>query len=218
MTGQVLEAGVGIVACLEALQPHWARALADAEAFNAASGDVRRGVGVASCWYGCGNTSMPTPRPSASASRADGSVVLHQGAVDIGQGSNTVIAQIAADALGVPLGDVRLVGADTAITPDAGKTSASRQTFVSGKAAEKAAQALREADPALRQCLATARRSPSRRALIVVREGEAVRRIDLVRAAGRRRRLCVRRREETYDPPTTPLDAKGQGKPYAVYG
>ena len=52
---------------------------------------------------------------------------------------------------------------------------------------------------------------------IVIREGEATRRIDLaaldVDAGG-----FVFRAEETYDPPTLPLDAKGQGKPYALYG
>ena len=42
-------------------EPHWQRALADAEAFNAADERVKRGVGVASCWYGCGNTSLPNP-------------------------------------------------------------------------------------------------------------------------------------------------------------
>ena len=56
-TGQILNA-VGIAPCLEALRPHWARALSDAAN---ASGPMRRGVGVASCWYGCGNTSLPNP-------------------------------------------------------------------------------------------------------------------------------------------------------------
>ncbi len=216
VTGQRLESGVGIRACLEALQPHWLRALADAEAFNAAHDGVRRGVGVASCWYGCGNTSIANPSSIRAGISRDGRAVLHQGAVDIGQGSNTVIAQIFADALGVALADVRLVGADTAVTPDAGKTSASRQTYISGKAAEKAAQALRE------QVLRFANVSQQAAlafedGAIVVREAEAARRIDLtqlpadadgyVSAAG-----------GTYDPPTTGLDAKGQGKPYAVYG
>ena len=133
----------------------------------------KRGVGVASCWYGCGNTSLPNPSTIKLGLSPDGSVVLHQGAVDIGQGSNTVIAQIAADALGLPLGAFRLRGADTAITPDAGKTSASRQTFVSGKAAEKAARALARtrscASPMSRtgrRCVSTAQRSS-------IREGEA---------------------------------------------
>ena len=191
VTGQRLDSGVGIAACLEALQPHWTRALADAEAFNAKhKRERKRGVGVASCWYGCGNTSIANPSTIKAGISRDGGVMLHQGAVDIGQGSNTVIAQIFADALGVPLGDVRLVGADTAITPDAGKTSASRQTFISGKAAEKAAKALRE------KILRFANVSPKavlrfEQGAIVVREGEAVRRIDLSSAAGRRRGLCL---------------------------
>src|SRR5208337_5617045 len=73
----------------------------------------------------------------------DGRVVRCRGAVDIGQGANTVIAQICADALGAPIGQIDLVSADTDVTPDCGKTSASRQTFVSGNAAALAAHATR---------------------------------------------------------------------------
>src|SRR6185503_5837347 len=108
VTGQQLEKGVGIADCLEALQPHWQRALADAEAFNAHHESVRRGVGIAACWYGCGNTSLPNPSTIKVGIAPDGTIVLHQGAVDIGQGSNTVIAQICADALGLPLESLRL--------------------------------------------------------------------------------------------------------------
>ncbi|RUU59025.1 2Fe-2S iron-sulfur cluster binding domain-containing protein, partial [Mesorhizobium sp. M2C.T.Ca.TU.009.01.2.1] len=115
VTGQRLESGVGIGECLEQLQPHWARALADAEAFNAAHAASKRGVGVASCWYGCGNTSLPNPSTIKVGISASGEVILHQGAVDIGQGSNTVITQICADALGLPLDRFKLKSADTAI-------------------------------------------------------------------------------------------------------
>jgi aldehyde oxidoreductase len=216
VTGQRLETGVGIAACLEALQPHWARALADAEAFNRDTANRKRGVGVASCWYGCGNTSIANPSTIKAGISRDGGVMLHQGAVDIGQGSNTVIAQIFADALGVPLGDVRLVGADTAITPDAGKTSASRQTFISGKAAEKAAHALREKILRFANVSPKAVLSFESRAIVVL-EGEAVRRIDLAELAPDTDGY-VFSAIETYDPPTTALDEKGQGKPYAVYG
>ena len=128
--GQVFEQGVGIRACLEALRPAW-----QAERAAPEDGTIRRGVGVAAGWYGCGNTSLPNPSTIKSGIRADGTVVLHQGAADIGQGANTVIAQIFAQALGVPTGLVTLVGGDTDATPDAGKTSASRQTFVTGNAA-----------------------------------------------------------------------------------
>ncbi|MER9868339.1 molybdopterin-dependent oxidoreductase [Mesorhizobium sp. M0136] len=216
VTGQRLESGVGIADCLEALRSHWQRAVRDAEAFNAGSGIKKRGVGIASCWYGCGNTSLPNPSTIKVGISISGEVVLHQGAVDIGQGSNTVIAQICADALGLPLEMLRLKGADTAITPDAGKTSASRQTFVTGKAAEKAGRALREeilrfANVSQKAAIALDGTSLS------IREGEATRRIDLSSLKADAEGF-VFRAEESYDPPTQPLDAKGQGKPYAVYG
>lgn len=217
VTGQRLESGVGIADCLEALRSHWRRALTDADAFNArSSSEKKRGVGVASCWYGCGNTSLPNPSTIKVGISASGEVVLHQGAVDIGQGSNTVIAQICADALGLPLEKLRLKGADTAITPDAGKTSASRQTFVTGKAAEKAGRALRDeilrfANVSEKAAIALDGTSLS------IGEGEATRRIDLSSLKADAEGF-VFRAEESYDPPTLPLDAKGQGKPYAVYG
>ena len=216
VTGQRLEQGVGIADCLEALQPHWRRALADAAAFNASNEDVRRGVGVASCWYGCGNTSLPNPSTIKVGISGDGAVVLHQGAVDIGQGSNTVVAQICADALGLPLAAFRLEGGDTAITPDAGKTSASRQTFVSGKAAEKAGRALRDKILRFANVSAAAELSFDGR-MLVVGEGGERRRIDLA-ALPADGDGFVFGAVETYDPPTLPLDARGQGKPYAVYG
>lgn len=216
VTGQRLGAGVGIAACLEPLEPHWRRALADAEAFNAGNASKKRGAGIASCWYGCGNTSLPNPSTIKLGLSPQGKVVLHQGAVDIGQGSNTVIAQIAADALGLPLADFVLRSADTSITPDAGKTSASRQTYVSGKAAENAARTLRE------NILRFANVSAA--ASLQVEDG-----LLTVHESGERRRIHLHRlepdadglvfaAEESYDPPTEPLDAKGQGKPYAVYG
>ena len=59
---------------------------------------VGRGVPM---WYGIGNTSLPNPSEIEVGIRADGTVVLFSGATDIGQGSNTILAQIAADALGV---------------------------------------------------------------------------------------------------------------------
>ncbi|GLS30043.1 CO or xanthine dehydrogenase, Mo-binding subunit [Mesorhizobium albiziae] len=216
VTGHRLESGVGIVECLDALKPHWDRALTDAATFNAENSVRKRGIGVASCWYGCGNTSLPNPSTIKLGIAPDGTVVLHQGAVDIGQGSNTVISQIASEALGLPLGSFRLRSADTAITPDAGKTSASRQTFVSGRAAEKAARSLREKILRFANVSCSAALSLDNETLII-REGDAVRHIELS-ALPMDIDGFVFGAEETYDPPTSALDAKGQGKPYAVYG
>jgi len=216
-TGQRLAAGVGIGQCLDALLPHWTRALADAANPNfGANGKQRRGVGIASCWYGCGNTALPNPSTIKLGISGTGDLILHQGAADIGQGSNTVITQICADALGLPVSSFRLVGGDTGVTPDAGKTSASRQTFVSGKAAEKAGRALRAA--ILRQANVSETASLCLdKGILTVSDIGATRRIDL-KSFDSDTDGFVFRAEESYDPPTTPLDENGQGNPYAVYG
>ncbi|MDF1855639.1 molybdopterin cofactor-binding domain-containing protein [Pseudooceanicola sp.] len=212
--------GVGIGACLEALQPHWDRARAAAAAFNTAAetsdGAIRHGVGVASCWYGCGNTALPNPSTMRLGLSAAGRLVLHQGAVDIGQGSNTVIAQICADALGLPLADFDLIGPDTALTPDGGKTSASRQTYVSGKAALLAGAALRA------QILALTNRAADavlalEGARLSVRDASGESLLDLAQMPGGAGGYLLMA-EESYDPPTRPLGENGQGAPYAVYG
>ena len=81
VTGQVFEKGVGIRACFEALQAPWKEALDRAAEFTAASrsGSLRWGVGIAGCWYGCGNTSLPNPSTMRMGITRAGHVVLHQG-------------------------------------------------------------------------------------------------------------------------------------------
>jgi aldehyde oxidoreductase len=217
VTGQVFADGVGIKACFEALRPHWRRARAQAEAFNAsARGAFRRGVGVAGMWYGCGNTSLSNPSTIRLGLKANGRLRLHQGAVDIGQGSNTVVPQICADALGAPVSAFDFVGADTDLSPDAGKTSASRQTFVSGKAAFLAGKAMRREILLLANAGEDAKLSFEEGA-IGIDDMAGRRRIELARLAANEAGLVVQV-EETFDPPTTTLDADGQGDPYAVFG
>ena len=209
VTGQTL-AATGITQCLEALRPHWTRALAEAAATPG------RGVGIASCWYGCGNTSLPNPSTIRIGLTGDGALMLHQGATDIGQGSNTVIAQIAAEALGLPLSSVTLIGPDTHLTPDAGKTSASRQTFVTGRAAEAAGAALR-AEILRRLNMGEGATLHLAGATLTATEGAQTASLDLAALPPDPRGYALSA-EETYDPPTLPLDANGQGSPYALYG
>jgi len=217
VTGQILGEGVGIRACLEALRPKWQDARRKAAEFNAEKhGSLRRGVGVAGMWYGCGNTSLPNPSTVRIGLKSNGRIALHQGAVDIGQGSNTIVTQICADALGAPIDHFDLVSGDTAITPDCGKTSASRQTFVTGKAAQMAAMQLRH------EILKLADASPD--AKIEFADGAVT-----VSGNGSPRALALKdlplnshgyiiTAEATFDPPTSPLDENGQGNPYAVFG
>ena len=214
--GQVFDQGVGIKACLKALRDPWARARAEVETFNARHETLKRGVGVAAGWYGCGNTSLPNPSTIKSGIRADGTLVLHQGAMDIGQGANTVITQIFATALGVPVNGIALIGPDTDVTPDAGKTSASRQTYVSGNAARLSGEALR--------ALILQRVNAPETAVLAIGDSEI-----RVTDKGREHVIdlsnlapdsegYVLRAQETYDPPTRPLDKNGQGVPYAQFG
>ncbi len=215
--GQVFEQGVGIKACLEALRPAWETERARADRFNVdAAGSFRRGVGLAAGWYGCGNTSLPNPSSIKAGIKADGTVILHQGAVDIGQGSNTVVSQIFATALGVSVDSLTLVGADTDETPDAGKTSASRQTFVSGNAALRTGETLR--GKILRDVNASEDAALKfGGGMIVVSDGDKEHQIDLKKLSVDRDGYVYTSTEQ-YDPPIKPLDENGQGAPYAQYG
>jgi aldehyde oxidoreductase len=200
-SGQRLDHSVGLVPCLEALRPHWQALRADAARRNREAGPLRHGVGIACMWYGIGNTGMSNPSTMRLTLDATG-LVFHNGAVDIGQGSTTVLLQIAADALGLPVADFRCVLGDTDLTADAGKTSASRQTFVSGRAAAEAGAALRA------QILRRANAGPAAR--LELRGG--VLHVDGQPLAGAFEGIGQ------FDPPTVPLDADGQGVPYATYG
>jgi CO/xanthine dehydrogenase Mo-binding subunit len=217
VTGQVLGEGVGIRACFEALRPRWLAGREEAAKFNQkATGPLRRGIGVAGMWYGCGNTSLPNPSTVRIGLKRDGRIALHQGAVDIGQGSNTIVAQICADALKAPISQLDLVSGDTAITPDCGKTSASRQTFVTGKAAHMAGSKLRAEILKLADACDCATIEFADDVITVIEDGNrkhfAI--SDLPLDAFGYVITC----EATFDPPTSPLDENGQGSPYAVFG
>jgi CO/xanthine dehydrogenase Mo-binding subunit len=208
-TGQKLEHSAGLGECLDALRPHWHKAQEECAAFNAKDGPKRRGVGIGCMWYGIGNTSMSNPSRMRVGLGADGTLTLYNGALDIGQGSNTIMTQIAADALGLPAGQFTLVAGDTDLTPDAGKTSASRQTFVSGKAAERSGLDLRQQILRLANAGAEAVLTLEG-AVLMVRDGAEVRTLDLAKVG-------PLTGEGTFDPPTTALDENGQGVPYATY-
>jgi aldehyde oxidoreductase len=217
VTGQILGEGVGIRACLEALRPRWKAARSEAAAFNSSDArTLRRGVGVAGMWYGCGNTSLPNPSTVRIGLKRDGRISLHQGAVDIGQGSNTIVTQICADALGAPMERFDLLSGDTSITPDCGKTSASRQTLVTGKAAQMAGEALRQAILKLADACDRASIDFDDRG-VTVRDGDKTQLLTL-RDMPLDQNGYVITSEETFDPPTSPLDDNGQGVPYAVFG
>lgn len=216
-TGQELVASVGIGATLEAVAPTWEKALQHKKNVRPF---VRRGVGVASMFYGIGNTGMQNPSTAQVELCRDGSVTLFTGAADIGQGSSTVLVQIAAEELGVSPGAIRAVVADTAHTTSAGATSASRQTYISGNAVRAAARKLRDVlltEAAL--ILKANRNELYMRDASVFPTNKPEQAVSFAEIAGRATRTGVPLKwQGFFDPDTTPLDqTTGQGRPYATY-
>lgn len=215
--GQVLES-CGLVFCLEALRPAWRELRAACEAFNheaRASGDPhRRGAGIACMWYGCGNTGMSNPSDMRVGLRRDGRIVLFNGVQDIGQGSNTIMVQILASALGVPEDVIEATAADTDLTPDAGKTSASRQTYVSGRATQLAGEDLRAKILRLANAGPEAVIRPED-GRIVVEDGGVRHILDLARLAADADGIVLEGRGR-FDPPSTAVEG-GSGRPYGAF-
>jgi CO/xanthine dehydrogenase Mo-binding subunit len=204
-------------------------------------------------WYGIGNTVIANPSTMHGSLRLDAAgrpgLFLCNGAQEIGQGTATIMPQMFADAVGLPLACVRQVIGDTDLTADAGKSSASRQTFVSDNAARLAGVGIRrqllealgfdgDADSEVvlaleGSCLVGVRRRPP----VGGAGRHGVTRCDASTepgpqrvAAGEDRRLldlalCSADAHGNlftgsghFNPPTVPLDADGQGVPYATYG
>jgi xanthine dehydrogenase molybdenum-binding subunit len=116
------------------------------EKYRNQSGPVRRGVGVAFFWY---NTAVWPISLEASSCRMvlnqDGSVQIQLAETEIGQGADTVFAQMTADAVGIPFEAVHVVSAqDTDVTPFGTSAYASRQSYVGGAAVKKTGTLLRE--------------------------------------------------------------------------
>jgi len=180
----------------------------------------KRGWGLGCMWYGIGNTGIPNPSEAFVELLDDGTVVLFTGCADIGQGSNTVLAQIVSEELGVELEKVKVVSADTGLTADAGATSASRQTYISGNAVRKAAESVKEP---LRKKAADLLEVAEDK--IEFRGGKVFPRFAPERALPLENIISECRRDGTltlghgsFDPHTTKLDEEtGSGIPYAAY-
>lgn len=219
-TGQQLKASVGMLDCLDAIQPHWEQAKTDwltrkTEPFQ------KRGMGIGSMWYGIGNTGVQNPSTARIEIDMDGRLTLYTGCADIGQGSTTTLLKIAAEILGVDPGIIRTVVADTKWTTNAGATSASRQTYISGNAVKDAAQQLRDA---LLTEAADVLKSP--KSSLRLEAGHVTSGTGDVKKQASFKSLVKRLRHKDiplawqgyFDPATTPLDPeKGQGLPYATY-
>ncbi len=104
---------------------------------------LRRGLGLALAMQGSGIAGVDWGAATVKLNE-DGSVNLAVGATDIGQGSDTVLAQICAEELGIRYEDVRVLSSDTDLTPFDVGAYASSTTYVSGGAVLKAAREVRD--------------------------------------------------------------------------
>ena len=221
-TNQLLENSVGQVECLESLKSRWVKWRKQAEDFNQNNKNVKRGVGCGSTWYGCGNTSLSNPSTIRVGINGEGKLTLYNGAMDIGQGANTIMVQICADALGLPASQFEYVMGDTDLTADAGKTSASRQAFVSGKATQLAGEHLRGQIIQLAEASENATLYLEQNGSVgsgkLIVEDESGEHVIVLADILPQTNGDVLTGEGTFDPPTTTLDENGQGSPYATYG
>jgi CO/xanthine dehydrogenase Mo-binding subunit len=214
-TGQTLMASVGIGETLKKVK-EW-RDHSTLFKVDSPNPFIKRGIGVGSMWYGIGNTGIANPSTAQMEIDPKGEVRLFTGVADIGQGSDTVLLQIASEAIGVSLKEIHLIRADTAVTTDAGATSASRQTYISGNAILNAIKSLRQA--AIKE--ASQLLSIDEKDLFF-EEGKVKSRTCLTTSIPIKEiaKRCgkILRGEGHFDPETTRLDPEtGQGAPYATY-
>jgi aldehyde oxidoreductase len=130
-TGQVVEEWP-FPGCLEALRPHYVRALTDAGAFR---GDrLKRGVGIAGGSFGLGKSGPKDTSTVFVELGPDDGLTIYASVADPGEGNDSMLTQIAVHLTGIPMEKIRLVTRDTDQTPDSGSASGSRQTYMSGGA------------------------------------------------------------------------------------
>ena len=139
ITGQTLGPGVGLRRSLEEVRD----ALAKERANRRPRPGRKIGYGIACSYKNVGIGSGKTDKAQAEIElKGDGRFLLKTGAAELGQGTETVLAQIASEATGIPYSRFDTVCNDTGMTPDADVTTASRQTYISGNAVVTAAETL----------------------------------------------------------------------------
>ena len=108
---------------------------------------VKKGIGFATFFHGAGFTGSGERYLQSVANlraTSDGKVQILCSMTEMGQGTNTVLTQVAAETLNIPYEWVTILRPDTALVPNSGPTVASRTTMIIGKLVENASNALKE--------------------------------------------------------------------------
>jgi selenium-dependent xanthine dehydrogenase len=136
-TGQVLQSSVPFVQTVTVAKTEFEKILVEIP--DPLPGR-KRGIGVASSYKNVGiGLGMPESTGVIIDLLPSGKILIRFGGAELGQGSDTTIAQIAAETLHVPYEMIEVYSCDTGSTPDGGITSASRTTYMSGNAVVEAA-------------------------------------------------------------------------------
>ena len=136
-TGQVLTSSVPLDQCLAKIAPYLQSG--ENSTFVGNRSMKKRGIGLGCAWYGTGyGNGFPDVSSAFVEIHDDGSATVLTGAVDVGQGSNSIYAQIIAEELGLQSEDICVYTGDTDSTPDSGTSAATRQTYNTGNAVLKA--------------------------------------------------------------------------------
>ena len=117
--------------------------IAKRQAHQRQEGLIRKGLGMAVSMHGSGIAGLDMAAATLKMND-DGSFNLLIGATDLGTGSDTILAQIAAEVLGIPVEDLIVYSSDTDFTPFDKGAYASSTTYISGGAVRKAAMQIQE--------------------------------------------------------------------------
>lgn len=145
-TGQLIEDEPGYKEVIDKVDEHWKNKSdkkTSPEELAKLPPHIKRGVGFATTWYGIGKTGLLNLSRANMTFMSDGTLDLREGAAEIGQGSNTVMALIAAEELDLDLDRIKVMAADSLLTPDSDLTCASKHTFYTGNATLLAAKDLK---------------------------------------------------------------------------
>jgi CO/xanthine dehydrogenase Mo-binding subunit len=111
------------------------------------NGVLRKGIGIAAFLHGAGFTGSGERYLNSLVgveAGADGNVRVLVSSAEFGQGTNTVLCQIAAEALGLPYENVAIAQPDTTVVPNSGPTVASRTAMIVGKLVQSAAKGIQQ--------------------------------------------------------------------------
>jgi CO/xanthine dehydrogenase Mo-binding subunit len=147
-TGQIVRDDIDMTALLDRAlaASEWHARRKQFKEENARGGRVKRGMGLATFLHGTGFTGSGEKHLASivgAEGMADGRVRVLAASTEIGQGTSTIFAQIAADALGVGYDDVEVATPDTRDVPNSGPTVASRTCTIVGKLVEQAAASIK---------------------------------------------------------------------------